>query len=311
MELIKPGFKIDFVGKNKIAVILSLVVIAIGIGSLIVRGGPNYGVDFAGGTVIQVRFEEPTRAADIREALADLELGTFLVQQFGDEPNEFLIRAPETSSELEGLAQRVLADLEESYGTGTIEVRRVEMVGPQVGSELRQKGMLALVYALIGTMIYIAWRFEFRFAIGAILALAHDVIITIGFFSLFNKEIDLPIIAAFLAIIGYSLNDTIIIFDRIRENLGKHGREGFVSVVNLSINETLSRTILTSGTTLLVILSLFVFGGGVIHNFAFAMLVGVIAGTYSTIFIASAFVIYWEKRKPGDMEAGLAKRSHV
>lgn len=311
MELIKPGFKIDFVGKNKIAVILSLVVIAIGIGSLIVRGGPNYGVDFAGGTVIQVRFEEPTRAADIREALADLELGTFLVQQFGDEPNEFLIRAPETSSELEGLAQRVLADLEESYGTGTIEVRRVEMVGPQVGSELRQKGMLALVYALIGTMIYIAWRFEFRFAIGAILALAHDVIITIGFFSLFNKEIDLPIIAAFLAIIGYSLNDTIIIFDRIRENLGKHGREGFASVVNLSINETLSRTILTSGTTLLVILSLFVFGGGVIHNFAFAMLVGVIAGTYSTIFIASAFVIYWEKRKPGDMEAGLAKRSHV
>lgn len=311
MELIKPGFKIDFVGKNKIAVILSLVVIAIGIGSLIVRGGPNYGVDFAGGTVIQVRFEEPTRAADIREALADLELGTFLVQQFGDEPNEFLIRAPETSSELEGLAQRVLADLEESYGTGTIEVRRVEMVGPQVGSELRQKGMLALVYALIGTMIYIAWRFEFRFAVGAILALAHDVIVTIGFFSLFNKEIDLPIIAAFLAIIGYSLNDTIIIFDRIRENLGKHGREGFASVVNLSINETLSRTILTSGTTLLVILSLFVFGGGVIHNFAFAMLVGVIAGTYSTIFIASAFVIYWEKRKPGDMEAGLAKRSHV
>jgi preprotein translocase subunit SecF len=310
MQIIKPDVNIDFVGKNKVAVILSLVIILVGVVSLVLKGGPSYGIDFAGGTLVQVRFSESTRAADIKDALKGLQPGDLTVQQIGDEANEFLIRVPETTVGLEGLAQRITAALEQSYGSGKVEMRRVEMVGPQVGKDLREKGLLALMYALIGTLIYISWRFEFRFAVGAILALTHDVVVTLGAFSLFNKEIDLPIIAAFLAIIGYSLNDTIIIFDRIRENIGKHGKEGFAAVVNRSVNETLARTILTSGTTLLVVVALFIFGGGVIHNFAFALLIGIIAGTYSTIFIASAFVIFWEKRRPGHMEAGLAKRSH-
>lgn len=310
MQIIRPDVNFDFVGKGKAAVILSLLVILVGVGSLVVKGGPNYGIDFAGGTLVQVKFAETTRAADIKDALQGLQSGDLTVQQIGEEANEFLIRVPEAGAGPEGSAQKITATLEQSYGAGKVEMRRVEMVGPQVGKDLREKGLMALLYALVGTLIYISWRFEFRFAIGAILALAHDVLITLGAFSLFNKEIDLPIIAAFLAIIGYSLNDTIIIFDRIRENIGKYGKEGFAGVVNRSVNETLSRTILTSGTTLLVVLALFIFGGGVIHNFAFALLVGIIAGTYSTIFIASAFVVYWEKRRPGHMEAGLAKRSH-
>lgn len=310
MQIIRPDVNIDFVGKAKVAVMISLVVILIGIGSLVVKGGPNYGIDFAGGTLVQVLFAEPTRAAEIKDALQSLQSGGLTVQQIGDEAREFLIRVPEAGAGLEGAAQKITTTLEQSYGVGKVEMRRVEMVGPQVGKDLREKGLMALLYAMVGTLIYISWRFEFRFAIGAILALAHDVLITLGAFSLFSKEIDLPIIAAFLAIIGYSLNDTIIIFDRVRENIGKYGKEGFSGVVNRSINETLSRTILTSGTTLLVVLALFIFGGGVIHNFAFALLIGIIAGTYSTIFIASAFVIYWEKRRPGHMEAGLAKRSH-
>jgi preprotein translocase subunit SecF len=310
MQIIKSDVNIDFISKTKVAVILSLVVILIGIASLVFKGGPNYGIDFAGGTLVQIRFNEVTKAADIKDALKGVQSGDLTVQQIGEEANEFLIRVPETGSELEGLAQKITAALEQSYGAGKVDMRRVEMVGPQVGKDLREKGLLALLYALIGTLIYISWRFEFRFAVGAILALAHDVLVTLGAFSLFNKEIDLPIIAAFLAIIGYSLNDTIIIYDRIRENFGKYGKEGFAVVVNRSINETLARTVLTSGTTLLVVIALFIFGGGVIHNFAFALLVGIIAGTYSTIFVASAFVIYWEKRRPGHMEAGMAKRSH-
>jgi preprotein translocase subunit SecF len=185
------------------------------------------------------------------------------------------------------------------YGEGMVDIRRVEMVGPQVGKDLRQKGILSLVYAMIGILIYISWRFELRFAIGAIIALMHDVLITLGVFSLTGREIDLPIIAAFLAIIGYSLNDTIIVYDRIRENYGKHKKKGFNEVVNRSINETLSRTILTSGTTLMVVLALFVFGGGVIHNFAFALLVGILVGTYSSIFVASPVLTLWDDYRSG------------
>ena len=195
------------------------------------------------------------------------------------------------------MSQKVQADLEKTFGAGKVDIRRVEMVGPQVGKDLRSKGLQAILYAMIGILIYISWRFEFRFAIGAIVALVHDVLITLGMFSVFGKEIDLPIIAAFLAIIGYSLNDTIIVYDRIRENMAKHNKESFSFIVNRSINETLSRTLLTSGTTLLVVLALFALGGGVIHNFAFAMLVGVIVGTYSSIFVASPILIFWQQKK--------------
>jgi len=299
MEIVKPDINIDFVGKRKLAMIFSWVLILAGIVSLVVKGGPNYGIDFAGGTVVQVKFETPTRAADIKEALANVDLGAVVVQQFGDEADEFLIRAQTTSSEMEGIAQKVQSALEMSYGQGKVDLRRAEMVGPQVGKDLRQKGLMAVLWAMVGILIYITWRFEFRFGVGALIATAHDVLITLGAFSIFNKEIDLPIIAAFLAIIGYSLNDTIIVCDRIRENMGKHAKEGLAAVINRSINETLSRTIMTSGTTLLVVISLFIFGGGVIHNFAFAMLVGILIGTYSSIFVASPVILFWEGRSQG------------
>ncbi|MFO7982741.1 MAG: protein translocase subunit SecF [Desulfuromonadales bacterium] len=296
MELIKPGINLDLIGKRTIALSLSAVILLIGFVSLLVKGGPNYGIDFAGGTLIQVQIHTETDAAEIKEAFSNVEMQNISVQHFGDEGNEFLIRTPE-SSDREDLSENVSTALESRFGEENFQVRRVEMVGPQVGQELRKKGLLAIAYAMVGILIYITWRFEFRFALGAIIALFHDVLITLGVFSLFNREIDLPIIAAFLAIIGYSLNDTIIVYDRIRENRGRHHEENFTTVVNRSINETLSRTVLTSGTSLLVVLSLFFLGGGVIHNFAFALLIGVLVGTYSSIFVASPMLVFWEDYK--------------
>jgi len=304
MELIKPDINIDFVGKRKLAILLSIIVLLVGAVSLIIHGGPNYGIDFSGGTLVQVKVGQETTSAEMKEALKELNLGGLVVQTFGDETNEFLIRAMNTSSELEGLNQDISKALAVKYGADMVELRRAEMVGPAVGADLREKGFLAIIYAMIGILFYITWRFEFRFAVGAIIALIHDVGITIGAFSLFGKEIDLPIIAAFLAIIGYSLNDTIIVYDRIRENMGKLSKESYGFIINRSINETLSRTVLTSGTTLLVVLALFIFGGGVIHNFAFALLIGVLVGTYSSVFIASPLLIYWEDVKAAKKAAG-------
>ncbi len=297
MQLIKPDINIDFVGKRKIALFVSIALILIGFASLVIKGGPNYGIDFAGGTLVQVRFAQPTDASAIKKAMKGIDLGSVVVQRFGDNQNEFLIRVEQSTAELQGLSVQIKNALEETYEKGDVDIRRVEMVGPQVGKDLRSKGLKAIFYAMLGLLAYISWRFEFRFAVGAIVALIHDVAITLGAFSLFNKEIDLPIIAAFLAIIGYSLNDTIIVYDRIRENSGKYNKEGFSYIVNRSINETLSRTLLTSGTTLLVVLALFILGGGVIHNFAFAMLIGVLVGTYSSIFVASPVLIFWQQKK--------------
>jgi preprotein translocase subunit SecF len=299
MQLIKSDINIDFVSKRKIAMIVSAVVILIGLASLVVKGGPNYGIDFVGGTLVQVKFEQETDAASIKDGLASLTLGSIVVQRFGDDANEFLIRV-QGDEEEQQLSGMISESLQMAYGEDMVDIRRVEMVGPQVGKDLRQKGLLSILYAMVGILIYVAWRFELRFAVGAIIALLHDVMITLGVFSLTGREIDLPIIAAFLAIIGYSLNDTIVVYDRIRENYGKHQKLGFSSVVNRSINETLSRTILTSGTTLLVVLALFIFGGGVIHNFAFALLVGILTGTYSSIFVASPILIFWDDYRSGD-----------
>lgn len=297
MQLIKPDVNIDFIGKRNIAFVVSVVLILVGMVSLIVKGGPNYGVDFAGGTLVQLQFAEDTSAEQIKKVLIPAPLSAATVQQFGDEPNEFLIRTQETEDNTKGLRGKVLQALNGHYGVENVDMRRIEMVGPQVGEDLRKQGLMAIIYAMIGILAYVTWRFEFRFAVGAIVALLHDVLLTFGAFSLFGKEIDLPIIAAFLAIVGYSLNDTIIVYDRIRENKGKYIESGFSFTVNRSINETLSRTVLTSGTTLLVVLALFIFGGGVIHNFAFALLIGVMVGTYSSIFVASPLLVAWEARK--------------
>lgn len=307
MQLIKPDININFVGRRKLAILFSAVLILISMASLVIQGGPNYGIDFAGGTLAQVKFTEPTTATDIKKSLDVMDLGGMTVQQFGDDANEFLVRAQSSSTELQGLGQKIKASLEASYGSGTVEIRRVEMVGPQVGKDLREKGFKAVLFAMIAILIYITLRFEFRFAVGAVIALVHDVTITLGAFSLSGREIDLPIIAAFLAIIGYSLNDTIIVYDRIRENMGRYHKETFPVIINRSINETLSRTILTSGTTLLVVLALFIFGGGVIHNFAFALLIGVLIGTYSSIFVASPLLIFWQDYKQGRASEAPAK----
>lgn len=306
MQIVNPDSHYDFVGKNRIAVLFSLLVILAGIISLTLNGGPKLGVDFAGGTLVEVRFAAPTQAGDIREALRDLALGSFTVQQFGDSSNDFLIRTQQADSGSDEISSALTRALQKHYGEGQMDIRRAEMVGPQVGHELMQKGLMALLYAMAGSLIYISWRFEFRFAVGAIVALLHDVLVTLGIFSLLGKEIDLTVIAAFLTVIGYSLNDTIVIYDRLREKLAKRPDEGFSATLNRSINETLSRTILTSATTLLVVLALFVFGGAVIHNFAFALLVGIIAGTYSTIFVAGALVLAWDKRRPKKMIENLA-----
>jgi preprotein translocase subunit SecF len=298
MEFIKPGTKINFLGIRRLAFRLSGIVICASFISIILHGGLNYGIDFEGGTLVQVKFAEPTRVETVKENLASIGLGSSLVQRFGEKKeNEYLIRVEKSVSDLAGLSLQIEETLQKAYGKEGAEIRRTEMVGAKVGKDLRKKGILAIIYALVGILIYITWRFEFIFAVGAITALAHDVMITVGAFSITNKEFTLPIVAAILTIIGYSLNDTIVVYDRIRENRRKMRRDSFAGIINASINETLSRTLLTSLTTLIVVVILFIFGGGVIHNFAFALLVGVLVGTYSSIFVASPIILTWQQRK--------------
>jgi len=299
MEFIKPGINFDFVGKMRIAFIISMVAILISIVSLVARGGPNWGIDFAGGTVIQVKFQKDVPIDGIRASLAPVQLAEVTIQQFGArEENEYLIRTAESTEDLKGLSGRIEDSLSAAFGKDGFEVRRVEVVGPKVGRDLTQKGIMAVVFSWIAMLAYIAWRFEFRFAVGGILALVHDTIITIGVFSLLNLEFSLVIVAALLTIIGYSINDTIVIYDRVRENMRKNMRQELGQVINASINQTLSRTILTVLTVVLVLASILLFGGAVIFDFAFAILVGVIVGTYSSIFIASPVVLAWEKASP-------------
>jgi len=296
MELIKPGINIDFVGKMKPAIGISLALIAIGIASIIWHGGLNYGIDFAGGTLVQIKFQKETPADRIHSALKPIGLENSIIQSFG--PNEVVIRVGEVERAGGELSQKIKESLAQALGEGAFEVRRVEVVGPKVSRDLTRKAILAIVFSWIGMLVYIAWRFEFRYAVGGIIALVHDTLITVGAMSLLNKEFDLTIVAALLTIIGYSINDTIVIFDRIRENARKNIKQPLEEIINGSINQTLGRTILTSLTVFLVLVPLFFLGGAVIHDFAFAMLVGCTAGVYSTVFIASPIVLAWERIKP-------------
>jgi preprotein translocase subunit SecF len=299
MELIKPNSKINFVGRIKTALIFSLVLIGISLISLIIKGGPRYGIDFEGGTLVQVKFFNAVDIGSVRTALDLLTIEGLSVQEFGEkDAQEYLISMKKTTGELQGIEDTVQGALTDTFGPEALEVRRVEMVGPKVGEDLRNKGMLAVTFSILGMLMYIWWRFELRFGVGAIFCLIHDVIITLGALSLTNKPVDLPIIAALLTVVGYSVNDTIIISDRIRENLKKMGRGRLPDIVNKSINQTLSRTCITAGTTLMVVVALFFLGGEVIHDFAFTLLVGIVAGTYSSIFIASPLLIVWEKLFP-------------
>ena len=289
MDFIKPDINVDFIAKKRIALICSLVVAFIGIGSLVMKGGPLYGIDFAGGTLVQVKFEKAPDVGQIRDALAEKGLGSSVIQSLGED--KVAVRVKSQEGQADNISDEVFVILAERFGEEKVSLELVEMVGPQVGADMRRKGVSSILYAMVGILIYITLRFQFRFALGAIAALVHDITITIGIFSLFDKEFTLPVIAALLTIIGYSLNDTIVVYDRIRENIRRTPKEKLTHVVNSSINQTLSRTILTSGTTLIVVACLFALGGEVIHDFSFALLVGVIIGTYSSIFIASPILL--------------------
>jgi preprotein translocase subunit SecF len=300
IRIIKPGINIDFVGGRWIAFLFSSALILVSILSIVLKGGLNFGIDFAGGTLVQVRFANQTTPEEIRKVLNEIGLRDSIIQQYSEKGgNEYIIRFKNTSSKNEGLSDRIQETFQKRYGQNGLEIRRVEMVGPQVEKDLRYKALLAVIYGMIGILIYVTLRFEFRFALGGVLALVHDTIITLGAFSITDKEFTLPVLAAILTIVGYSINDTIVVYDRIRENFRKMVGKKLELIINSSINETLSRTILTSGTVLFVVIALFVLGGSVIHDFAFALIVGVIVGTYSSIFVASPIVILWEKFFPG------------
>jgi len=361
MEIFKRQTRIDFLGRRKLAVMASSALLVIGVVSLIARG-LNFGIDFSGGTLVEVGYFDAVEIESVRGALADGEFTDAVVQHFGT-ARDVLVRLPADTAAGEAgqaarLSERLINVLRAPFGeelsgeeapgglqqcvtvrgdaivdTGAatvaapaqqtagvtgdtapaqqtagvtgevtdtvtptvadcrVQMRRVEFVGPQVGDELANQGGLAMLYALIGVLIYVTFRFEWRFAVGSVLALAHDVLVTVGLFSLFQFEFSLPVLAAVLAVIGYSLNDTIVVYDRIRENFRKMRKHGAVDIINISINQTLPRTVLTSLTTLFVVLTLLIFGGEVIRGFAIALFIGVIVGTYSSVFVASPIVL--------------------
>lgn len=315
MEIISTNTNIDFLGRRRAGLILSAVIIVVSIASLSLQG-LSLGIDFTGGTLVEVSYDESVDIAEVRQQLVDGGIHDAQVQYFGSS-SDLLVRLPvgaQGEAVSAELSSTVMEALREPYDEAVVggsregatqecatpdgtrrdcrvQMRRVEFVGPQVGDELTEQGGLAMLYALIMILVYVAWRFEWRFAIGSVTALVHDVIITVGLFSVFQIEFSLPVLAAVLAVIGYSLNDTIVVFDRIRENFRKMRKGSTIEVMNRSLNQTLPRTVLTSLTTLLVLLSLLIFGGEVIRGFAIALIIGVVVGTYSSLFVASPTVL--------------------
>ena len=296
MQLISPDLHIDFLGKRKIALGLSAVLIIISLLALVpgIRG-LNFGIDFTGGTLVEVKFKQAPSISDVRASIKPAGYEQAIIQEFGS-PEEIIIRVQNKDSEdSSSISNAILDGLKAQFGAENIDMRRVEFVGPQVGEELTQAGISAVLIAMLAILIYVTLRFEFRFAVGADAALLHDITLVLGVFALTGSEFSLPVVAAVLAVIGYSLNDTIVVFDRIRENLESNRKrkhpEDEIKVCNDSINQTMARTLMTSFTTLLVVLALFFLGGEVIHGFAFALLVGILVGTYSSIFIASPVML--------------------
>ncbi len=300
----------DFLGARRRAYLLSGVLLLVGIVSMAFHNGFRYGVDFTGGTLVQVEFEQPVQAARLRSALGDLG-GDAAISQYGSD-REYIVRLASFQEEGENVSERVGGLLDAAFGAGAGRVVRVEAVGPKVGGELQVRALLAILLSFIVTLIYLAFRFEARFGIAAIIATLHDILVTLGFMAVLRMEVSLATVAAVLTIIGYSLNDTIIVFDRIRENLERGGRRGdYRALVNRSINETLPRTVMTSGTTLAALLSLALLGGEIIRPFALILILGVVVGTYSSIFVASPALLEIEerwKRKQGATRSATAAR---
>ena len=294
MEIIKPGTQIPFLSYRRWGFVLSSVLI-VGVVLLLFTKGPNLGVDFEGGTMVHVKFADTVTIGQLRSALEQSPLGG-VVQNFGGgDAGEYLIRMEKAGTEIGTVGRDIRNILDNAFGAGAYEVLRVESVGPKVGDDLRRRGILSVIFATIMMGAYIWLRFELRFGLGAIIALIHDVLITVGALVVTNYEIDLPIVAALLTIAGYSVNDTVVICDRIRENMRKHRRDSMEKIINTSINETLGRTILTTVTTLLVLTALLVLGGGVIRPFAFTLFVGFLSGLYSTIFVATPMILLFER----------------
>ena len=295
MKLLGKRTEIDFMGKRKFAMVFSTLLIIISLASVATRG-LNLGVDFTGGFLIEVGYEQDVELDSVRSALAQNGFDDALVQHFGSAKDVLIRIAPRADINKAHVSDQVLEILRQASDQ-KVEMRRVEFVGPQVGEELRDQGGLAMLIALGCILVYVGFRFQFKSALGAILALVHDVIITVGAFSILQLDFDLSVLAAILAVIGYSLNDTVVVLDRIRETFRNVRKKSPVEILNLSINQTLSRTLMTSLTTLLVLFALFFLGGEVIHGFAFALIIGVFIGTYSSIYVASSTLMLMDIKK--------------
>ncbi len=286
MEFFKKETKIDFLGLRKIAVAASIIVSIACLVSLFTRG-LNFGIDFTGGLLVEVGFPQAAPVDKIRKALTDAGYPEAMVQQFGSAKDVLIRVAPRGADTQANLSEKIVDSLRKNVDA-KVEHRRTEYVGPQVGQELVEKGGLAILWALVGILIYVYMRFEYHFSVGSVIATVHDTIVVLGVFSFLQLQFDLTVLAAVLAVIGYSLNDTIVVFDRIRENFRRMRKGTPIQIMNAAINQTLSRTLMTSGTTLLVVIALFFLGGEIIHGFALALLVGIVIGTYSSIYVASA-----------------------
>lgn len=284
MEFFKKQTHINFMGQQKWAALLSIVLCLASIGSLLAHG-LNWGLDFTGGTQLQIRYAQSADLNNIRESLTKAGFERSVVQNYGSSGEILVSLPPQKNISQEQLSQKIMAVLPGG------EVQRIDSVGPEVGQELMTKGVLAVLVALLATMIYVALRFEYRFAVSAAVALIHDPILILGIFSYFQLEFNLTALAAVLTVIGYSINDTIVIFDRVRENFRKMRKGTPLEIMNSSINQTLSRTIMTSGTTLLVVVALFIYGGEMLHGFSLAMMIGIVVGTYSSIYVAGALAV--------------------
>jgi preprotein translocase subunit SecF len=299
MEIIRPGINLDFIGRMKVlalvsAVLVALVLLFITGRTLAGRGAFNYGIDFAGGTLLQLRFQQEMTVDHVRATLHKLNLAESEIQRFGSD-RDFIVRVPSSTEDLERLRSRMVETFQQDYGNQGVQLLRMEQVGPKVGKDLRRKALLAVVWSALGILVYIWWRFGMRieYALAVVIADIHDVLIALGMFAITGKEMTLTVLAAILTVAGYSINDSIVVLDRVRENLRAHPRDPFDQVINRSLNETLSRTILTGGSVVLTLLALLLFGGEVLHDFALALLIGVIAGTYSSIFVVAPMVLYW------------------
>ncbi|HEY5999052.1 MAG TPA: protein translocase subunit SecF [bacterium] len=294
MHWIKPDTKIPFVRIMKYTTgLVSITAILLAVLALVRHGGLIYGIDFKGGSNVELKFKQPVEIDAVRGGLDTVGLGKSEIKYFGDRQS-VLLATEMSTTDVKGVEAEVRKALDGKFGAGAYEIQRVEMVGPKVGADLRAQAFWAVMVSLVLILGYITWRFEFKFALGAIVATTHDVVIALGLFTLLGKTFTLPVLAAILTIAGYSTNDTIVVFDRIRENLRRGARQTLGDTIDLSINETLSRTVLTALTVVIVLVALYVYGGEIIRDFAWVMLLGVLIGTYSSIFVASPIVLLWQ-----------------